>query len=1098
MRELHSTLVTTTVTFVLSLLNSAVHAHDGAEGPSGLLPPGFYEQGVGTGWDQLVGVAFDSTGRAYPWERSGKVWAVETDGTRGTEPILDISDEVGGWRDHGLLGVALHPGFRQNGWIYLLYAVDRHHLLYAGTGKYEAGVDEYYGATIGRVTRYTVRSADGFNSIDPESRLVLLGETAQTGIPIVHESHAVGSLVFGTDGTLLLSVCDCASYNGTDNGGQQPGTYVNVALNEGILKPHENVGAFRAQTVDSHCGKILRLNPLNGDGLPSNPFFDASEPRAPRSRVWALGLRNPYRMALKPDSGSHDPEDGNPGALYIGDVGYVTWEELNVCDGPAQNFGWPIYEGNHLEPGYAPVLTENPSAPNPLGSDCGLDFFRYQDLLVQDTDNEPYWANPCDSGSVSGDELLENGNFNSADFFPWQTEFSAFLDPTSVFAYNAAKLYGPFTSGETLTRIWQDFPVVAGKSYVASVKAVTPSWDSISGTSNTTRISLQFFRADGSLVSDIQNDVITGGTESDVIIGRSVFGLAPDVAVTGRVVLSFEQPSFEVGAVWFDDASVLEVQQVLQAEDAMWDGPNYYEGTSGGATGTGLLDFQNDFDDWIEWTVPSGSDGPETIAFRYALGNAPRPLELKINGVVVDPSLNFPSTDGWSDWQLVSAEVPFVAGDNTVRITAIGQSGANFDSLVVGESTSQPGPGGDNPITTVPTFVHKRPMISWLHTYFGTPRAEVPLYDSAGNATETMVGANGSPVSGDPFAGNCAGGVSFSMGDLYPESYRGSCFIADYSSGWIRVLREDDDGNLVSVEEFRTGMGNLVGLFDNPYSDEMWHIRWPDYLTAWKYSPSGNQPPVAVANLDVQWGTSPLVVNFEGSSSYDPNGGVLYWEWDFGDGTTDGYPDGTHIFVGSTPGEPETFDVTFRVSDPGGLSNEKTFQVVVNDSPPSLQILEPVNLQPYRLDTQTEVPFRSVATDTQTPDEDLVLTMQVILHHNDHTHPELVVETSDANAVISPLGCGFEPFWYRIVATATDSSGLTSIEEVELFPDCDGRLDCPGDVDLSGTVDFNDILSILALYGSEGDWIPEDVNIDGIVDFADILQGLADWGVCAG
>ena len=157
-----------------------------------------------------------------------------------------------------------------------------------------------------------------------------------------------------------------------------------------------------------------------------------------------------------------------------------------------------------------------------------------------------------------------------------------------------------------------------------------------------------------------------------------------------------------------------------------------------------------------------------------------------------------------------------------------------------------------------------------------------------------------------------------------------------------------------------------------------------------------------------------------------------------------------------------------------------------------------MNLQPYRIDTQTEVPFRSVATDTQTPDEDLVLTMQVILHHNDHTHPESVVETSETNVVISPLGCGFEPFWYRIVATATDSSGLTSIEEVELFPDCDGRLDCPADVDLSGTVDFNDILSILAAYGSEGDWIPEDVNIDGIVDFADILRGLADWGVCAG
>ena len=526
--------------------------------------------------------------------------------------------------------------------------------------------------------------------------------------------------------------------------------------------------------------------------------------------------------------------------------------------------------------------------------------------------------------------------------------------------------------------------------------------------------------------------------------------------------------------------------------------PLHFEGTSGGATGSGLLDFQNPTGDWIEWTVPAATDDLETIAFRYALGNSPRPLELQVNGVVIDPSLNFPSTAGWTDWQLVEVEVPFLEGDNSVRITAIGQSGANFDALIVGGASSESGGQGENPILSVPTFVHKRPMIAWLHTYFGNPRAEVPLFDTSGNATVTMVGANGSPVSGEPFGGNCAGGVSFSMGDLYPESYRGSCFIADHTTGWIRVLREDEQGNLVSVEEFRSNMGNIAGLFDNPYTDEMWHIRWPDYMTAWKYSPSGNQPPVAVANLDVEWGTSPLVVNYQASDSYDPNGGVTYWEWDFGDGTTDGYPDGTHVFTASNPGQPEVFDVTLRVSDPGGLSDEKSFQVVVNDSPPSVQILQPVNLQLYRIDSQSEVPFRSVASDEQTPNDDLELTMQVILHHNDHTHPELVLETSETNIVLSPLGCGFEPFWYRVVATATDGNGLTAVDEVELFPDCDGRLDCPADVDLSGTVDFNDILNILAAYGSEGDWIPEDVNIDGIVDFADILQGLADWGICAG
>ena len=55
---------------------------------------------------------------------------------------------------------------------------------------------------------------------------------------------------------------------------------------------------------------------------------------------------------------------------------------------------------------------------------------------------------------------------------------------------------------------------------------------------------------------------------------------------------------------------------------------------------------------------------------------------------------------------------------------------------------------------------------------------------------------------------------------------------------------------------------------------------------------------------------------------------------------------------------------------------------------------------------------------------------------------------------------------------------------------------CPGDVDLSGVVDFDDILMILAAYGSEGDSLPEDTNTDGIVDLSDLLGTLATWGTC--
>ena len=61
----------------------------------------------------------------------------------------------------------------------------------------------------------------------------------------------------------------------------------------------------------------------------------------------------------------------------------------------------------------------------------------------------------------------------------------------------------------------------------------------------------------------------------------------------------------------------------------------------------------------------------------------------------MDSSLNFPSTDSWRDWQLFEVEVPLLEGDNLIRITAIGQSGGNFDSLAI---------GGENPITTDKTI----------------------------------------------------------------------------------------------------------------------------------------------------------------------------------------------------------------------------------------------------------------------------------------------------------------------------------------------------------------------------------------------------------
>ncbi|CAM3675037.1 PQQ-dependent sugar dehydrogenase [Pontibacter korlensis] len=359
-------------------------------------PDGFVEEQVGGEWDAAVGLTFSDNGeRMYVWEKAGKVWILEN-GEKLEEPLLDISEEVGNWGDHGLLGFTLDPNFESNGFIYLLYVVDRHHLMNYGKGGYNPTANEYNEATIARVTRYKVRN-DG-RSTDMNSRKVLLGESASTGIPILYVSHGIGSLVFGEDGSLMISVGDGATANGQDTGwkpGQETDNFVEQGLQDGILAEVNNVGAFRAQQVHSLNGKILRINPATGDGLPSNPFYNSSNPRAPESRVWALGLRNPFRFTVRPGTGSAT----HPGVLYIGDVGWQDWEEINVAPEGGLNFGWPLYEGLEKQSWYYDGTdVPTPDINNPLygTGNCDRETFYFEELIVQPRATEdPYFGNFC-------------------------------------------------------------------------------------------------------------------------------------------------------------------------------------------------------------------------------------------------------------------------------------------------------------------------------------------------------------------------------------------------------------------------------------------------------------------------------------------------------------------------------------------------------------------------------------------------------------------------------------------------------------------------------------------------------------------------------
>lgn len=303
-------------------------------------PPGFQEQSFSSDWETPTGLVFDHAGKMYVFERAGKIYKYENE---QKNLLIDISDEVATWGDYGLLSTVLDPNFASNGYIYLFYAVNRHHLLYFGTPEYET--EPIQGATICRATRFTLDVTNNFNSLVPNSRHVILGQTKSTGVPCTGINHGGGQMNFAVDGTLLISTGD----------GSRGADYENQAFLDEIVSQEEfNVvrkyladysGQWRSQLRNSLSGKILRIDPSTGYGVASNPFFNSSAPDADSSKVWALGFRNPFRLTIKPGSGSHKQIDGNPGILVVCDVGQDSKEEINVVTQAGQNFGWPHLEG---------------------------------------------------------------------------------------------------------------------------------------------------------------------------------------------------------------------------------------------------------------------------------------------------------------------------------------------------------------------------------------------------------------------------------------------------------------------------------------------------------------------------------------------------------------------------------------------------------------------------------------------------------------------------------------------------------------------------------------------------------------------------------
>jgi glucose/arabinose dehydrogenase/PKD repeat protein len=330
------------------------------------VPAGFADELVYDGLVHPMAVAFAPNGNVFVAEKSGRIY-VYSDLTDTTPTLFaDLNTNVHNYWDRGLMGLAVDPGFPTDPYVYVLYAYN-HILGSAAAPPRWPSADTLVppGSPYDdRCPNPPQATGDGCVISGRLSRLASSGGVWDGNEHVLIEdwcqqfpSHSVGSLMFGPEGALYVSGGDGASFNsGTPDYGQLGGTLpgtptpVNPCGDPGgsaPAPPSAEGGALRSQDIRTSGdpvgldGAILRVDPDTGAGWSTNA--NHAEGDANARRIIAYGLRNPYRFTIRP--GTDD--------VWIGDVGFSTWEELDKLPNPAAaplNFGWPCWEGGATLP----------------------------------------------------------------------------------------------------------------------------------------------------------------------------------------------------------------------------------------------------------------------------------------------------------------------------------------------------------------------------------------------------------------------------------------------------------------------------------------------------------------------------------------------------------------------------------------------------------------------------------------------------------------------------------------------------------------------------------------------------------------------------
>ncbi|MEZ4874551.1 MAG: PQQ-dependent sugar dehydrogenase [Flavobacteriaceae bacterium] len=300
--------------------------------------------------------------RLFVVEQFGKIKILNPDGTVNPTSFLDISGQISSGGERGLLGLAFHPDYANNGYFYVNYTKT------VGSNLYT------------QISRFSVSTADP-DVANPNSELQLL-EYLQP-----FSNHNGGCLAFGPDGFLYIA-------SGDGGSGGDPGN--------------------RAQNTELLLGKLLRIdvdNPSGGNnyGIPADNPFANDPPNAPE--IWAYGLRNPWRF-------SFDFTENN---LWIGDVGQNAIEEIDkvATTEAGLNYGWRCYEGD------TPFNTTNCPDPSELtfpiaqythaGGSCSITGgYVYRGTTYNNIAGLYFFGDYCSGkiGSVDANNVLvDYGNF---------------------------------------------------------------------------------------------------------------------------------------------------------------------------------------------------------------------------------------------------------------------------------------------------------------------------------------------------------------------------------------------------------------------------------------------------------------------------------------------------------------------------------------------------------------------------------------------------------------------------------------------------------------------------------------------------------------